>query len=822
MAESFLSSVAGIVAEKKICLAWGARRKLERFEGVLGTIKPVLVDAEEKQWTNPQLRDWLGKLKNVCYDAEDVLDEFEYHALEDKVVSHGSIKRKVLHFFSSSNPLLFGFKMSHRIREITERLDEIAADKSKFMLASDVSRAPVLYREKTHSFVNASDVIGRDKDKENILQLLKNSCDMESISVIPIVGLGGLGKTTLAKLVYNDRCVVENFKKRMWVCISDDFDLKKVIVDIINSIKTTAEGGSGVGLLRHDELSMEQSRTLLRSTLGNEPFFLVLDDTWNEDRQKWIELKTVLMNGVKGNKIVVTTRSHRVASIMGTVPAYLLEGLSCDDCLSLFLKWAFKEGQERQHPKLVHIGKGIVAKCKGVPLAARTLGSLLFSNFEERYWAYVRDTEIWKLEQKECDILPALRLSYEQLPSYLKRCFAYCSIFPKDYNFNNVNLVNMWSSQGLIQQSEEEQDLEVIGGRYIEELLSRSFFQDLVQNWSYVNFKMHDLMHDLAAFVSRTECTLIDGVNPTIPGTVRHVSFSYEVDDEEILRVVGQLNGIRTLLFVVKGKTPHGEQFLNICNMSMFKCIKMLDLSNSDFDTLPSSIANLKLLRFLNLNLNKRIKKLPNSICKLFHLQTLLLRECNRLEKLPKEIGNLINLRYLAITTKQRDLGGIRHLESLRILLICQCENSEFLLQGMQTLTALRALHIESCSSLETLTPSMNQLRSLEFLRIWDCEKMKSLDGNGEQHIPGFRNLRVLQLKQLPKLEALPEWIRSHISLDALCIEECPQLTERWRQQTIGEDWCKISHVPNIYIDGIKIDLRYKKISHKQPLLYAS
>ena len=804
MAESFLSSIAAIVSEKigsiileEICLVRGARRNLERFKGVLGTIKAVLVDAEEKQWTNPQLRDWLGKLKNVCYEAEDVLDEFEYHALERKVVSHGSIKRKVLHFFSSSNPLPFGFKMSHRIREITERLDEIAADKNKFMLASDVSRAPVLYREKTHSFVNASDVIGRDKDKENILQLLKNSSDMESISVIPIVGLGGLGKTTLAKLVYNDEWVVENFMKRMWVCISDDFDLKKVIVDIINSIKSTPEGGSGVGLLKHNELSMEQSRTLLRSTLGNEPFFLVLDDTWNEDRQKWIELKTVLMNGVKGNKIVVTTRSHGVASIMGTVPAYLLEGLSYDDCLSLFLKWAFKEGQERQHPKLVHIGEGIVAKCNGVPLAARTLGSLLFSKFEERYWAYVRDNEIWKLEQKECDIMPALRLSYEQLPSYLKRCFAYCSIFPKDYLFNNDGLVHMWSAQGLIQQSEEEQDLEDIG--------NRSFFQDLVQHLSFINFKMHDLMHDLAAFVSRTECALIDRVNPTIPGTVRHVSFSYEVDDEEILRVVGQLNDIRSLFFPVIGQTPHGEQFLNTCNMSKFKCIKLLDLSNSDFDTLPSSIANLKLLRFLDLSFNKRIKKLPNSICKLFLLQTLLLLGCNQLEKLPKEIGNLINLRYFWITTKQSDLGGIRHLESLRILLIVQCENSEFLLQGMQTLSALRALHIESCSSLETLTPSMKQLQSLEFLRIWNCENLKSLDGNGELHIPGLRNLRVLQLIQLPKLEALPEWMRSLISLDTLCIEECPQLTERWKQTIGEEDWHKISHVSNIYIDGRKL-----------------
>ena len=219
--------------------------------------------------------------------------------------------------------------------------------------------------------------------------------------------------------------------------------MKMVIIDIINSIKTTVEGGSGTGLLKYNELNLEQSQTVLRTTLGNEIFFLVLDDMWNEDRQKWIELKTLLMNGAEGNKIVVTTRGHPVASIMGTVEAYILEGLPHVDCLSVFLKWAFNEGQEKQHPNLVKIGDDIVKKCNGVPLAARTLGSLLFSKFEQRDWLYVRDNDIWKLEQKEGDILPALRLSYEQLPSYLKCCFAYCSIFPTDRVFYNDELVDM-------------------------------------------------------------------------------------------------------------------------------------------------------------------------------------------------------------------------------------------------------------------------------------------------------------------------------------------------------------------------------------------
>jgi hypothetical protein len=140
---------------------------------------------------------------------------------------------------------------------------------------------------------------------------------------------------------------------------------------------------------------------------------------------------------------------------MAPGPIHDLIGLPEDDCLFLFLKWAFVEGEEKQYPKLVEIGKQIVKKCSGVPLAVRTLGSLLYSKTEERDWISIRDNEIWKLEQKEDDILPALRLSYDQLPSYLKQCFAYCSLYPKDFTYDNMDLIHSWMANGLLQKSNE-------------------------------------------------------------------------------------------------------------------------------------------------------------------------------------------------------------------------------------------------------------------------------------------------------------------------------------------------------------------------------
>jgi hypothetical protein len=168
-----------------------------------------------------------------------------------------------------------------------------------------------------------------------------------------------------------------------------------------------------------------------------------LDDVWNEDRNKWIELEALLRGagGCNGSKIIVTTRNDSVANIMGTTPTYKLDGLSQEECLSLFVKLAFKEGEEKQHPNLLEIGKEIVRKCKGVPLAVRTLAGLLYSKVDEKEWKHVRDNEIWNLEQKEGGILPALQLSYNQLPFHLKQCFAYCSVFPKDYQFSNFELI---------------------------------------------------------------------------------------------------------------------------------------------------------------------------------------------------------------------------------------------------------------------------------------------------------------------------------------------------------------------------------------------
>ena len=178
---------------QEVGLAWGVKSELEDLKDTSSAIHAVLLDAEERQATNHQLRNWVGKLRDAFYDAEDIVDEFEYEPLRRKVVARGSSKTKVRSFLSKPKSVALNLEMGHRVKKTRERFDKIAADKSKFNLIEGLPNTPVVLskREMTHSFVQTIDVIGRGGEKENIVGLLMQSSDNENVYVIPIVGIGG-------------------------------------------------------------------------------------------------------------------------------------------------------------------------------------------------------------------------------------------------------------------------------------------------------------------------------------------------------------------------------------------------------------------------------------------------------------------------------------------------------------------------------------------------------------------------------------------------------------------------------------------------------
>ncbi|XP_059653262.1 putative disease resistance RPP13-like protein 1 [Cornus florida] len=596
--------------------------------------------------------------------------------------------------------------MRSKIEEMNARLEEIAMQRNDMGLkeiGGGMRYERVRERLPSTSLVDKSCVYGREKDKEAILELLllrgeSETSDDETISVIPIVGMGGVGKTTLAQLVYDDDNVKDHFDVKAWVCISDDFDVFEVTKTILQ--KVTFE--------IYNFKDLDSLQVKLKETLSGKRFLFVLDDVWNENAERWDLLRRPFLVGAPGSKIIFTTRNESVASVMSSVPAiptYRLKKLSDADSQSLFAQYALGRTNFDAHPNLKVIGEKIVKKCEGLPLAAKTLGGLLRTELDEKRWEDILHSEIWELPQEKSNILPALRLSYFHLPAHLKQCFAYCSIFPKDYEFDKDELILLWMAEGLLQLKKGKKWMEDFGEECFDDLLSRSFFQQSSGNEA--EFVMHDLVNDLAQFVAGEICFRamdnFDGnEQSTISKRTRHLSYTRQ--KYEVFQKFKNLYGVQCLrtflpLPVYKESRWAGNYYLS--NRVLFDLLpklhglRVLSLSGYGITELPNSIGNLIHLRYLNLS-HTSIQWLPKSVGALYNLQTLSLRDCKALCMLPATIVNLINLHHLdnANTNMLEEMplgiGRLTNLQTLSKILVGKSNGSR--LMELKDLLHLRGM----------------------------------------------------------------------------------------------------------------------------------
>nr|XP_023878184.1 putative disease resistance protein RGA3 [Quercus suber] len=357
MAEGVLFNVAeGIVGQlgnlalKEIGLIWGVKDELQKLKNTVTTINAVLQDAEEHQALSNAIKDWVERLKDVFFEADDLLDDFFTEVLRREVMTRNKKAKEVRIFFSKSNQLAYGLKMGHKLKSIRERLDAIAADR-KFHLEARPRETQGSNRgRESHHFVRAEDVIGREVDKKVIIERLLDSKIEENVAVLPIVGIGGLGKTTLAQFVFNDEEIESYFEKKLWVCVSDDFDLKTIVEKILESAKGSKLGSLEINTMIND----------LHKEIDGKKYLLVLDDLWNDDSKKWDGLKGLLKGGAIGSRILVTTREEKVAKISKTIEPYFLKGLNEEESWSLFKQKAFENGQEPENLRIKEIGMEIV------------------------------------------------------------------------------------------------------------------------------------------------------------------------------------------------------------------------------------------------------------------------------------------------------------------------------------------------------------------------------------------------------------------------------------------------------------------------------
>ncbi|KAK9005851.1 hypothetical protein V6N11_043271 [Hibiscus sabdariffa] len=744
----FAANVAGKVLGKlgssafqEICLMWGVQDEFHKLKQVLIAIKAVLVDAEEQQARNQELTLWLEKIKNACYEVEDLLDEFEIEALRRQVLELGNTGRKVRNLFSTSNPLSFRFRMGWKIRKTNKMLDDIAASKSKFRLHETHEVKSVLHREReTYSFVKASDVIGRDEDKENIIKFLMNPTDGEDIPVLPIVGIGGIGKTALAQLVFHDERVQMHFDLNIWVCVTEDFDVKQLMIKIIKS----ATG------MKCKDMNKEELHKVLQNCLNGNRCLIVLDDVWNEDNKKWIELKDLLASGDEGSKIIVTTRSSNVAIITGSTPQYDLKNLSHGNSLSLFLKLALRNGEDKQYKNLVRIGGEIVPKCKGVALALKTLGSMLRSTRVERNWELVRDNEIWELEHKENDILPALKLSYDQLPWNVRHLWLDLSGQTASKLPNNLGHLRTL----MVTSEERKANTEFLIPTCISKSKHLRVLDFVESSFEQLPNNIRNLKH------------------------LRYLSIAGNENIKKIPNFIWNLQSLQALnLGLCKGieELPKDIRYLI--------SLRTLLVTTRQTDLQENGIGCLSCLRMLGFFGCENLKHLFQDMQRLTALRTLVIDECNSLVSLPQ---------------------GLKHLTSLETLAIASCEKLDLCMgpevEGMED-GKLRKLLIQGLPKMESLPQwvLLGSTKTLQELYILELKNLLALP-SWFQHLV---SLQRLVIRNCPKLPYLPEGMQHLTALKQLEIIGCPALSQRCMEGT-GEDWSKIAHVPCLYLNDLE------------------
>ncbi|KAG8650473.1 putative disease resistance protein RGA4 [Manihot esculenta] len=775
MADGVLSNVVGDIITKlgsralhEIGLWWGLKGELKKLEATVSSIRNVLLDAEEQQKLNRQVKGWLERLEEVVYDADDLVDDFATEALRRRVMTGNRMTKEVSLFFSSSNQLVYGFKMGHKVKAIRERLADIEADR-KFNLEVRTDQESIVWRDQTTSSLPEV-VIGREGDKKAITELVLSSNGEECVSVLSIVGIGGLGKTTLAQIILNDELIKNSFEPRIWVCVSEPFDVKMTVGKILES----ATGN------RSEDLGLEALKSRLENIISGKKYLLVLDDVWNENREKWQNLKRLLVGGSSGSKILITTRSKKVADISSTMAPHVLEGLSPDESWSLFLHVAL-EGQEPKHANVREMGKEILKKCHGVPLAIKTIASLLYAKNPETEWLPFLTKELSRISQDGNDIMPTLKLSYDHLPSHLKHCFAYCAIYPKDYVIDVKTLIHLWVAQGFIESSSTSDCLEDIGLEYFMKLWWRSFFQEVKRDrcGNVKNCKMHDLIHDLAITVGGTRIQLVNSDAPNIDEKTHHIALNLNVAPQKILNNAKKLRSFILFeehdydqLFIYKNL-----KFLHVFRMHLYK-IKRVD----------NSIKMLKYLKYLEIADNQGLKALSNSITDLLNLHVLDVSYCVQLKELPKDIKKLVNLRHLycegcySLTHMPSGLGQLPSLQTLSLFVVAKghiTSRDVGTINELNKLNNLRgrlAIRNLGCVDNEIVNVNLKEKPLLQSLKLSWEESWE--DSNVDRDEMAFQNLQPHpNLKELRVLNyggrRFPSWFSSLTNLVYLCIWNC-------------------------------------------------
>ncbi|XP_062226797.1 putative disease resistance protein RGA4 isoform X2 [Phragmites australis] len=709
------------------------------------------------------------------------------------LVSRGKRKREDDHYIDAYTYLENKREFSDRMQRIAGTLQRVGRDvshtlhinESKFVGTSSLSPSTPQDTRLTSSYLVEPKVYGRHSEMESILKLMASNRS-NGITVLPIVGIGGIGKTTLAQLVYNDPIVANQFQIKIWVCVSDNFNVVRLTWEMLDCVSKQRQAEtSNLNKLQED----------LEKHMKSRRFLIVLDDVWDDmNEHSWNKLLAPLKrNQAMDNMILVTTRKLPVAEMTRTVEPIMLGALEGDDFWPLFESYAFGD-QQYEDQRLYNIGKQISQDLRGNPLAAKTVGALLRRDISFSYWTKIRKSEEWKSLQESEGIMSTLKLSYDCLPGHLQNCFRYCCLFPKDYHFDGADLVKIWISQGFVDGSRTSKSLEDAGNAYLADLVDSGFFQKIGRDWNSLEcFVIHDLMHDLAWQVSRADFGTIDGWDcEEILPTVRHLSivtdstFSHENINKK-LRQIKSVRKLRSLLLIGHYDPSFFEDFQNMFKEAGNLRLLQISATYADFVSFLRSLVNCSHLRYLKLE-NKWIgEDLPIPMSKFYHLEVL---DAGH-PTIVHGMNDLVSMRYLVVTKGAcSSVTSVGEMSNHQDVLNFTDQNSSCSeitqLQSMNKLVQLGVFQLENVSSAEAYGAKLRDKQHLQKLHLswkntlsqdgYDSRSSEQFVDTAKEVLEGLephRNLKHLQISGYSGVTS-PAWLATSVScLQTLHLEDC-------------------------------------------------
>ncbi|KAK9928153.1 hypothetical protein M0R45_025299 [Rubus argutus] len=801
MAESVVSFLVGrltTLLEEEAKLLSGIQDKVEGLVDELERIKAFLRVADAKEDRNPQLKVWVKQVRDVAHEMEDALDKFRlFHSLDHGRGFHASLHKLacIIKKWKAR------YQIAADIQRINSKVRSLSEGRERYKLVDQAGSSST--RQIQHLKFNQGEALLLEeaelvaigwREKQLIELLMKEESGRQ---VVPVVGMGGLGKTTLVKQVYEDPKVKETFKVHAWITVTRSFKinhlLKHMIKNIFEVIRKPVPEDEEI-----ENMDVNQLRERIKRLLQNSRYLIVLDDLWHIP--DWEAINHVMPNNSHGSRVMLTTRNINVASAscLGNPDMlYRLEPLSPEDSWTLFCRKTFQGNS--CPPNLDKICRSILRKCGGLPLAIVAISAVLAlkdtRNVDE--WAAVSGSIGAEIEENDHldNMIKLLYLSYCDLPYHLKSCFLYLSIFPDLYKIEHMRLIRLWLAEGFV-IGKEGRTPEEVAESYLGELVDRNLIQaaETTTDGRVKFYRFHDLLREIVILKSREQnfAAIIKDQGTMWPEKVRRLSIVNTLQNVQQKRTSSQLRSL--LLFGVEDALtdfPIPKLF-----PKSLQLLTVLDLEGTHLDMFPREVVKLLLLKYLSLR-HTKVKEIPSSIKKLQNLETLDLKHSHVVE-LPAEILNLKQLRHLLVYRYEVEShagfndrkgvkipAGISGLQSLQKLCFIEANlDNGALMAELRRMNQLRRLGIYKLRKEDgvTLCSSIEKMTNLRSFSVSSVQKDKIIDLSHISHAPPF----LQRLYLTGRLENLPHWISSLQNLVRLFLK-----------------WSRLKEDPLVHLQGL-------------------